>query len=469
MPDPTKLADIQSRYRALMGTGSLPPAAIRSALVNAGALPGPNTERGYRPTPENRVLYLYRTMWADPELRAAILDIRHMDRTDSRVKKIHGRTARAAVKGGLRLRNKGNSPVLQRHWKRFEQRLRLARREKLESDMRGLIMEGNLPMQWVLGPDKRVAAGIRMPAETIVPKVGPGGRFEDPRAAYEQYDLTTGKAVYTFAAWQLSLVRLTPQNFDDLGCMGRPYLDATRTVWQKLTMTEEDLVIRRRERAPLRTAHVLEGASEEQLLSYKQQVEDEQKEITTNYYLNRKGGVQAVQGDSNLDQIADVAHLLDTFFSGAPAPKGLFGYSGDLSRDILEDLKQDFYDELDALQDTAAFVYELGFRLDLLLAGINPENFDFAVQFAERRTETPNQAADRALKLQAMGASQTTTWETAGLEPAQELARRKSEAKSKDPYPGAEDEDLDRPRPRVSITPGNRPKGESATSISNRS
>ena len=37
-----------------------------------------------------------------------------------------------------------------------------------------------------------------------------------------------------------------------------------------------------------------------------------------NYYSNKKGSVQAVQGDANLDQIADVVHLLDTFFSGAP-------------------------------------------------------------------------------------------------------------------------------------------------------
>src|SRR3546814_1627187 len=98
------------------------------------------------------------------------------------------------------------------------------------------------------------------------------------------------------------------------------------------------------------------------------------------------------------DLIADVSHLLETFFTGAPAPKGLFGYAGDLSRDILDDLKADYYDELDALQDTCSYVYELGFRMELLMKGINPDAVDFDVNFAERRTDSPNQRADRALK-----------------------------------------------------------------------
>ena len=463
------LQAIQSRYRSLMGANSLPPTAINAAMRQAGALSRPNSERGMRSTPENSIRYLYNLMWVDPELRASILDIREMDRLDSRVKRIHGRTSRAATKGGLKLNTSSDNKRLIRAWDQFRRRLQLHRPDKLESDMRGLMMEGNLPIQWVLDQDGRVSAGIRMPSETIRPVVGQNGAFVDPQKAYEQFDLMSGKVIAVFPLWALSLVRLTPDNYDDHGCMGRPYLDAARPVWKKLTMTEEDLVIRRRERAPLRTAHFLEGATPEYMEEYQSKIEDDQKEITTNYYSNTKGSVQSVQGDANLDQIADVEYLLDTFFSGAPAPKGLFGYVGNLARDVLEDLKQDFFDELDAMQDTAAMVYELGFRLDLLLQGINPDNYEFEVRFAERRTETPNQAADRALKLQAMGASQQTVWTTAGLNPTLELKQRGAEKKSSDPYPGYDDgasNPVDGTQ-RVSITPGNGPNKESATYITN--
>ena len=419
---------------------------------------------GQRTIPENLVKRLYRQMYVDSEFRQTVIDIRKMDAMDPRVKKIHTRTARAAVKGGLRIKTISNNKVIIEKWKKFEQRLQLKRKEKLESDCRGLLMEGNLPMQWVLDKKQMVSAAIRMPSETIVSLVNEKGIFDDPQKAYEQWDLSKGKAIASFALWQLTMIRLTPQNYDDNGCYGRPYLDSSRSVWKKLVMTEEDLVIRRRTRAPLRLAHTLENAKQEELEKYQNATEAVNNNITTDYFLNKKGGVVAIQGDENLSEIADVVYLLDTFFAGAPGPKGLFGYGGDLARDVIEILTKDFFDEIDSLQDTLAFAYETGFRLDLLLAGINPEEYDFSIIFAERRTDSANQRADMALKLQAMSISRESVWEAAGLNSAEEAEKLKIQEKELDPYPFPEN--ISNQKPTVNITPGNAPQGESATNIS---
>lgn len=456
------LAEIRARYNGL-GIGMISDAL----LAKSGHLRGRTSEIGVRATPENRLKHIYRQMWVDPDVRAAILDIRDMDRTDPRVKKIHGRMVRTAIKGGVRLQG-NTTKTIQRRWDAFKRRLNLHRREKLESDGRGLVMEGNLPMQWVLDADRRVVAGIRMPTETIKPQVEANGQFVDPRAAYEQQDLTTGLTDAYFALWQLSLVRLTPDNYDDFGCLGRPYLDASRTAWTKLTMTEEDLVLRRRDRAPMRFSHVLEGAGEDELETYEKKQQQREHELQRDFYQNRKGGVTALQGDANLDQIADVVHLLDTFFAGAPAPKGLFGYADDLNRDILEDLKRDYYDEIDAMQDTLSYVYYLGFCLDLLLSGINPDTSDFDVVFAERRTDTPNQRADLALKYQALDLPHDIIWETVGQNPSEVLAAKERQQNSKDPYPEPERVGGTARPNRVNVTPGNDRKGESATTVSTR-
>jgi hypothetical protein len=447
-------------------------------------VPG-GSERGFRSTPENALLHLYRGMWVDPDRRQAILDIRHADRIDGRVKQIHRKTARAAAKGGLILRVKDGPKRLQREWQAFEERCALYRIEKLQSDLRGLMMEGNLPMQWVLDGAGHVAGAVRMPADTINPKVGPNGRFLDPRAAYEQLDVNAvaggSPVLATFALWQLTVGRIDPDNYDDWGAMGRPYLDASRGIWKKLLMTEESLVVRRHMRAPLRMSHVIEGASPEELQLYKAEVEATQAHgAYHDYYSNKKGAVTPVQGDANLEHIADVNYLLDTFFTGAPAPKGLFGLGvGDLNRDILEDLKKDYFDEIDALQDVTSAVYEQGFRLHLLMAGVNPAAYDFEVQFRERRVDTPNQRADLALKMQALGMSRETVWETTGIDTAAEQSRVERQMRERDPYPMPGMEGPPTPgmpgmpppaaRPRVSITPGNAPKGESATTIATRS
>lgn len=422
-----------------------------------------SNEQGDRTTPEDKLKYLYRRMWVDPDLRTAILDIREMDRIDGRVKRIHGRVARDAVKGGLVMLQSTASDVISREWAAFERRLQLNRMEKLKSDARGLVMEGNLPLQWVLDQGHNVIAAVRMPSETIIPNVSGSGRFIDVTRAYSQMDIITGREIAVFPLWQLFVARFDPDNFDDLGSLGRPFLDAARKGWRKLDMTEEDLVIRRRMRAPLRMSHVLEGATKEELDAYQQKVELSQAEgVTTDYYANRKGGVNALQGDSNLDQMADIVHLLDTFFAGSPTPKGLAGYTEGLARDILEDLKRDYYDEIDVMQDILSFGYEAGFRLHLRLKGINPDAEDFTITFAERRTETMSQTMDIALKMKALGYPIGMVHEYIGDDPAYVERRRQWEAKNYDPYPEAEGG----ANPlRVSITPGNGRKGESATDV----
>lgn len=427
-------------------------------------------ERGLRLDTQKAMERLYRTMMIDYDRRGQVQLMREMDRKDGRVKTVHSRVARDVVKGGLILQvsERVSSETLKREWLAFKARLQLDKSEKLKSDARGLVLEGNLPLQLVLDERQDVACAIRMPSETIVPMVDDGGRFKNPAAAYEQRDVMTGKVLASFAAWQMVMCRLDPDNFDDLGSMGRPWLDATANTWKKLVMTEEDLVVRRRMRAPLRLSHILEGADEQTLESYRKSVEGEKGEITTDFYSNRKGGVTAIQGDATLGDIADVAHLLDTFFAGTPAPKGLFGYIDNIQRDILEDLKRDYYAEVDGLQDTLAGGYMVAFRIHLLFKGIDPGPDEFLIRFAERRTETPNQAADLALKYMALGLPQRLIWADLGYDPDEIQAMLDEQARNGDPYPqpGA----IGRTpvgAPRVSVTPGNAPKGESATAISN--
>lgn len=437
----------------------------------ANETPPRTTERGLRTTPEKQAEYLTRLMWVDQNVRQAILDIREMDRLDGRVKRIHRRIARDTIKGGLMLTQPVESRVLRREWDAFVRRVQIDRVEKLKSDGLGLVMEGNLPLQWVLDADRAVVGAVRMPSETILPYVNEAGRFHDVAQAYWQIDVITGRPVVKFPLWQLHLARFDPDSFDDMGAMGRPFLDASRAVWRKVTMTEEDLVIRRRTRAPLRLAHVLEGATQEDLDAYQLKVEKDQFEITTDYYMNKKGGVQAVQGDAALAEIADVVHLLDTFFAGSPLPKGLMGYTDGMARDILEDLKRDYYEEVDGLQETISYAYAAGFRLHLLLKGIAPAPDEYRVEFAERRTETANQTVDRALKWQALGFPKGMIFEEIGFNAQDVWNRIEDEAKRHNPYPQGEaslqpGEGPAAPSvPGVKITPGNAPKGESATSV----
>lgn len=451
-------------------TGANVAAMWRELFPSAGRMAG---ERGARIGSDVAMMRAMKNaMFVDFDRRALVALIRQMDQQDGRVKMVHGRTASDVIRGGLVMQT--TSEVIGEEWERFAARLQLNNWEKLKSDARGLVMEGNLPLQLVLDEAGDIGAAVRMPSDTLQPIVDMGGRFKDPARAFEQRDVMTGDVLASFAAWQLGLGRLDPDNWDDLGSMGRPMLDGCTSVWRKLVMTEEDLVIRRRVRAPLRLAHILEGADDTALKQYRQDTEGEKGEITTDFYLNRKGGVQAIQGDATLGDIGDVAHLLSTFFAGSPAPKALFGYTDGTARDVLEDMKRNYYDTVDGLQDAQGGVYAFAFRIHLLFKGIDPGPDDFFVRFKTRRTESANQIADLALKWMALGLPDEWIQSEMGLNPQKIRAMKIKQAESNDPYPnplkiGADGQGGGSggggTGNKVSVTPNNAPKGESATAV----
>lgn len=430
------------------------------------------------PDRAHEINVLRQTMQPSFGLRQKIRAIRQWDANDTRIKKIHNRMARDCVRGGLVLDWHGPAnEKINRLYKQFQNRLKLNEIAKLKSDARQFCVQGNLALQWVFdGTHKCISAGISMPVDTLVANTLPTGGIANNKAAYYQVDAITGKTLATFALWQLTLVRLDPDNFDDMGSLGRPYLDAIEKSLQQLDMTEEDLVVRRRTRAGVKNLISLKGATETQVEKFDEQLQSKTGDIAADYTTNTEASVHSVGGDANMDQIADISHLLNTVFAAAPGPKSLFGYTEETSRDILEDLKKDYYEEIDELQDTLATAYQQGFALELLINGIDPAAHDFTVKFMERRTESRNQKADLALKYQAIGVSAQTVIKSAGLDPAVEQKiiedERKKNIKThadqhdQDPE-GANDSNIGN-KPTVTITEKNAKKNESATDISNQ-
>ena len=412
-------------------------------------------------------------------LKSKIRSIRAWDAKDPRIKKVHNRMSRDVARGGLMLDWAGvPHPRVVKLWDAFKTRLKLNLIDKLKSDARQFCVQGNLALQWAYDPiTKNIGGCLSMPVDTLVPNTTPNGAIADPMAAYFQVDYLSGKTTATFALWQLTLVRLDPDNFDDAGSLGRPYLDAVETALQQLEMTEEDLVIRRRLRAAQKNLFALKGATDTQIESFDNQLTEKRGDVAADFVTNTEAAVHEVGGDANMGDIGDVAHLLNTVFSAAPGSKALYGYTDDTSRDVLEDLKKDYFEEIDELQDTLATAYQQGFELELKLAGIHPAAHEFTVKFTERRTESRNQKADLALKLQAVGVSRHTAFKVAGVDPAAETKLLEHEKKqgiqhnqqsNQDADPNGEHDSNTGDKPKVSITPNNAPKGESATSIKNK-
>ena len=186
--------------KTLAGAAMFAPLAAKWAALfpSVGGLAG---ERGERlPSDAAMLRTLKNAMFVDYDRRALVQTMREMDQKDGRVKMVHGRAASDVIRGGLVMQT--TSTVLREEWGRFESRLQLDNWEKLKSDARGLVMEGNLPLQLVLDDTANVVAAVRMPSETIVPMVDLGGRFKSPAAAFEQRYKRMAKSVLAHRRYQ---------------------------------------------------------------------------------------------------------------------------------------------------------------------------------------------------------------------------------------------------------------------------
>jgi hypothetical protein len=331
-------------------------------------------EQGDRLASDDALKRLYATMWVDFERRAMIRQIREMDQRDGRIKQIHNRLARDCIRGGLVLQliEKSSSETLKREWQAISGRLQLDHAAKLKSDARGLVVEGNLPLQLVFNDAMELVAGIRMPSDTIVAITDMGGRFKDAMNAYEQRDVMSSRTIGKWAAWQMALGRLDPDNFDDLGSMGRPFLDACAQTWQKLVMTEEDLVIRRRMRAPLRLAHVLEGAQPDDIDKYRKDHESRAGLRSRRLLLEqeRRRDTDSGRREPRSDQgrRAPAGHDVRR----QPGAEGTLRLHGQHEPRHPRGPEARLLRRGRRLQDVGAACYETAFRIHLLFKGIDP-------------------------------------------------------------------------------------------------
>jgi hypothetical protein len=110
---------------------------------------------------------------------------------------------------------------------------------------------------------------------------------------------------------------------------GAPMFASARKAYKRMTQGELDIAIRRKTRAGMRYVHVLDGASPAEIEAYKaanRPALDDPYAAVADFFFNKAGGLQALQGDARLSDIDDVLHHVDTFGIASPVPLELIGY-----------------------------------------------------------------------------------------------------------------------------------------------
>jgi hypothetical protein len=99
--------------------------------------------------------------------------------------------------------------------------------------------------------------------------------------------------------------------------------------------------------------HVVEGATEQEIEAYRQRnraILGDKFAAVADFFSNRRGAIETVEGDTTIGDIRDVRHHIATWWLASPVPMALMGYAEDLNRDVLEEQTEEYHAALESLR-----------------------------------------------------------------------------------------------------------------------
>lgn len=250
--------------------------------------------------------------------------------------------------------------------------------------------------------------------ERVVDRRGTVGRDMngdpvDKNASWVQRT-AANQVIATFDEWQIVHWKLPVRPTD---IYGSSILRTARRLHKQIQMSEDAMVIQRLLRAHMRYAFMIDTGKlpPEQAFDF---VEDVKRRMSKKPVFDRKTGkmridnnpltaeddfwlpsgeksqsdVKVLQGSAALTNISDIKHLVDLMFAALKVPKAYLGFeSGTAGRHVINTLDIQFARVVRRIQyQLAVGLYQI-FDTALTLAGLDPREYTYEIQFPIIGTE----------------------------------------------------------------------------------
>ncbi|MCF8566903.1 portal protein [Alicyclobacillus tolerans] len=348
------------------------------------------------------LLWPYEIFVLEWERRTLLRDLDLMVKRDARVDRANYVFGNAATRGGITVSvDSGRTKAIQ---KRAQDVLdKLMKETKINAHLpawsRTILRDGDIFLNVIaeMDPDGYTARIVRiknLPAISMERLDDMTDSFPEIRRAFLQIDPITRQEIQAFPLWSVNHIRW---KYEPGERYGRSQYYSGRAAWKKLQMTEEDLVVRRRTRAVQRRVHVVgdkdHPGTETEVNKYKalNRLDDPNNaKVTTDYFINGLGDVRNLEGDAHLDHIKDVEYLLENVMIGTGVPLHILGFGRNVNRDIVNDQRKTYKEDVEGLQD----LLENGdpgpfsglrsiFNMALALQRINPEDVSINIRWTQ--------------------------------------------------------------------------------------
>lgn len=394
----------------------------------------PRTTLDDRPRPQGPVDNLAEKFRAATNRRDKVTLCRRMYGEDPRGKGILRKVARDVLKGGVRVSVPDNDAMEQSG---NDLIARLELNERLADWFRLAMRDGDTFLEVGIDEDGLIREVSRKPTLEMHRNSNEFDRFDDPRRAFwwhgRPWAVDPPPDATWFSEWQIVHARW---DHDEDERYGTPMFASATGPWKRINEGELDIAIRRKVRAGRRYLHVIEGASEDEIEAYRQRnrgILGDKFAAVADFFSNKKGTLETVEGDTNIGDIRDVRHHIATWWLDSPVPMALMGYAEDLNRDVLQEQTEEYHAALESLCGwVGKQLLQPLLERQWLLDGFWPDSYAHTFQWGTKKTisaATLNAIATALGNLKAAGllSQETALWVLAqflpGFDPDAELDR----------------------------------------------
>lgn len=336
---------------------------------------------------------------------AVVKDCRTMYSGDPRVEKMHRDYARDLVRNGFIV--KTDDAQAKEIANGLQERLGL--NQRLEDWLRLSMRDGDSFLELTANEDMMISDVTRKPTLQMHRNSNDADKFANPERAFWMGDTIYGaeppKDAIWFPEWKIIHARW---NHDEEQRYGTPMMKSARKQFKYVEDGELNVAVRRKIGGAQIRQHVIEGGPAD-VEKYKEQNKAALGRLAAviDFFSNKTSSLTVVQGDGNIDKIADVEHHIATMFTASDEPMELIAYGASLNRDILGE-KKDQYDEImnQGREWATLSIIKPLLERQWLLQGILPANVKYQIIWRKARSLTPESLrnlGDGLMRLRVLG------------------------------------------------------------------
>ena len=305
-------------------------------------------------------------------------------------------------------------------------------KKKLRGWIKGLLRDGDLFLQLIV-EDREVTKAKKLAAEITHTRMNAEGEFPaDKTPYYQQSRFNPFEAEREFEEWEMVHLKWDAEDGQQYG---KSLLSSSRLAWRRLESGEKDIAVRRKIRAGIKRQHKIGSetspATPDQIKEYENEQKDtlsKPTEATQDIFTNHLVEILPLMGDETIGDIEDLKWIEGLFSIATGIPQALLSGGRETATNftVIKEQEEDYLRVVGDIDEVLEEAFRYIFDLALLLKGINPDSIVYVFNWGAKDREDIDRKVLRAERLQGIGLSFETVFNTIDLDGVnyeEELAR----------------------------------------------